>query len=93
MKHWDYYEYRIAGQYLSLMINDDMSGMETDEIRLYGDFDQQARQGATEAGFTVGHWATVGADGDDWGVCDVSGLFAMRCTVRLMVYKTNVVKL
>lgn len=87
-KHWDYFEYRIAENYLLAMVNGDFSDMDDIESGQYRAFDAQARDTAMDAGFTVGHWAQVDGSGEDWGQCEISGLAAMRCTVRLMVYKT-----
>lgn len=87
--HWDYYEYRIAEHYLPAMINGDSSGLTDGEISDYREFEKEAFKNAREAGFTVGHWAPVDDSGEDWGMCDVTALFAMRCAVRLMVYKES----
>lgn len=87
MKNWDHFEYRIAEHYLSAMVNGDYSGMTDDEISDYRKFEKEAFETAREGGFTVAHWAPVDDSGEDWGMCDVTGLLAMRCTVRLMVYK------
>jgi hypothetical protein len=38
-------------------------------------------------GWNIGHWSDVDGSGEDWGRCEVSGLFAMRCTVRLHIYR------
>lgn len=89
MKNWDHFEYRVAEHFLPAMINDDFSGMTEYEISDYRKFEKQAFKTAREDGFTVGHWADVAGSGDDWGLCDVTGLFAMRCTVRLMVYRAG----
>jgi hypothetical protein len=86
---WDHYEYRIAEHYLSALINGDVSGFEDGEQSQFEQWESQARADAITAGFTVGHWTDVEDSGDDWGRCDVSGLFAMRCTVRLMVYRAE----
>ena len=86
-KQWDYFEYRIAEHYLPAMVDCDLSGMDDTECKQYHAFDHQAHETAIAAGFTVGHWSPVGDSGEDWGPCDISGLFAMRCTVRLMVYR------
>ena len=87
MKNWDHFEYRIAEHYLPAMVNGDYSGMTEGEIVDYREFERVAKGAALADGFTVGHWADVEGSGDDWGRCDVTGLLAMRCTVRLMVYK------
>lgn len=89
MKHWDYYEYRIAEHYLPAMFNADFSGMKDAEISEYESFESKARENAKAAGFTVGHWAPIDGSGDDWGTCEITGLGAMRCTVRLMVYRED----
>lgn len=84
---WDSYDYRIAEHYLSALINGDMSGMDDAEIEEFDTWHDAALQNARAAGFTIGHWSDVDGSGEDWGRCDVTGLFAMRCTVRLMVYR------
>lgn len=89
MKQWDYFEYRIAEHYLPAMINADFSGMNDAEYKQHLAFEQQARETAIVGGFTVGHWSPVDDSGEDWGPCDISGHFAMRCTVRLMVYRES----
>ena len=86
---WDHYDYRIAEHYLSALINGDKSGMTDTESVEFNAWESQARNTATAAGFTIGHWIDVADSGEDWGICAVSGLFAMRCTVRLMVYKPD----
>ena len=87
MNQWDYYEYKISEHWLPAMVNGDFSGMSTDECADYRTFERQAFDTAHENGFTVGHWAPVDFSCDDWGLCDISGLYAMRCIVRLMVYR------
>ena len=86
---WDHYEFRIAEHYLSALINADTSGMDDAEERQFNEWVESAQSGICE-GFTVGHWCDVDGSGEDWGRCDVTGLFAMRCTVRLMIYRTGV---
>lgn len=87
---WDHFDYRIAGHYLSVMVNGDYSGMTSEECREYRAFERKAFQNAREAGFTVGHWSTESDHAaDNWGACDVCGLQAMRADVKLMVYKTE----
>lgn len=86
----DHFEYRIAEHYLSALINSDTSGLEDDEERQFNEWEAQARADARSAGLTVGHWVVAEGSGEDWGRCDVSGLFAMRCTVRLMCYRKEV---
>lgn len=90
MKHWDHYEYKIAGHYLSAMINNDFSGMTDEETAEYKVFEREAFDNARADGFIIGHWADVVDSGENWGLCEVSGLHAMRCTVLLMVYKEKV---
>jgi hypothetical protein len=84
---WDHYEFKISGHYLPALINGDYSGLEDEEIRELHDWMHGARVCAMDSGFTVGHWSHDECGDDDWGRCEVSGLFAMRETVRLMVYK------
>ncbi len=87
---WDHYEYKIAKHYLSALINGDETGLEDDKQTQFEQWESQARADATTAGYTIGHWTDVEDSGEDWGTCAVSGLFAMRCTVRLMVYKPEI---
>lgn len=84
---WDHYEFKIAGHYLPALINGDHTGLENDETRDLSQWESDAMQSARDSGFTVGHWSHDDCGGDDWGRCAVSGLFAMRETVRLMVYR------
>ena len=86
---WDYYNYKIAEHFISALINGDMSGLEDDEQTQFERWEEQARANAHGEGWTSGHWTDVADSGEDWGRCDVSGLFAMRCTVRLMIYKQD----
>ena len=74
---WDYYEYRIAGHYLSAMINDDYSGLSDQEERELQDFIESLP-------VTGGHWAIVEGGENEFGLCDVSGMRANTETVRLM---------
>jgi hypothetical protein len=84
---WDHYEYRIGEHYLSALINGDESGMSDTESEEFNAWRIEAEINAEQSGFTVGHWCDVEDSREDWGRCYVSGLFAMRCTVQLMVYK------
>ena len=84
---WGSYDYRTAEHYLSALINGDESGMSDPESTEFNEWRTGAESNVRDAGFTVGHWANMADSGEDWGRCEVSGLFAMRCTVRLMVYK------
>jgi len=83
---WNHYEYRIAEHFLSALINGDETGLDDDEQTQFEQWESQARADAIAAGYTVGHWTVAEDSGEDWGICEVSGLFAMRCTVRLMIY-------
>lgn len=87
---FDTYDYRIAGHYLSALINGDESGMTDAESSEFNEWQIAARKTATDAGYCIGHWCDVDGSGEDWGRCDVSGLFAMRCTVQLFVYRAGV---
>ena len=85
----DHYEYKIAEHYLSALIDGDETGLEDDEQTQFEQWESRARADAIAAGYTIGHWTEVEDSGGDWGICKVSGLFAMRCTVRLMIYKQD----
>lgn len=84
---WDHYEFKIAGDYLPALINGGHTGLENGETRDLNQWERDAMQTARDSGFTVGHWAHDSEAGDDWGICAVSGLFAMRETVLLWVYR------
>lgn len=86
-KIWDTYDYRIAEHYLPALINDDESGMTVDESRDLAEWSAAAYSDARASGWNVGHWSTVDDSGENWGRCAVSGLYAMRCTVQLCVYR------
>lgn len=89
---WDHYEYKLAGHYLSAMVNGDYSGLTSEECAEYRAFERKAFDDARAAGWTPGHWAHVDDSGEDWGICAVSGLYAMRECVRLMVHKPTEVQ-
>lgn len=84
---WDHYEFKIAGHYLSALINGDESGMSDEESADFDAWRRDAEDKARDHGFTVGHWTDVDESSGDFGRCAVSGLFADRCTVHLMIYK------
>ncbi len=86
---WDYFEYHIGGHYLPAMINADYNGMTDDECAELAEFERVARGVAHAAGFTVGHWADMAEEGEDFRRCDVSGLHAQCVAVRLMVYRNG----
>lgn len=85
----DHYEYKIAEHFLSALIDGDETGLEDDEQTQFEQWESQARADAHGEGWTIGHWTDVADSAEDWGRCDVTGLFAMRCTVRLMIYKQD----
>ena len=86
---WDHYEYKISEHYLLALIIGDETGLEDDEQTQFERWEEQARADARAEGWTIGHWTDVTDSSDDWGQCDVTGLFAMRSTVRLMIYKDD----
>lgn len=89
---WDHYEFRIGSHFLAAMINADTSGMSDEEAAELDAFENAAFEAARAAGFTVGHWADVTEDGEDFGRCDISGMQDMVCLVRLMVFKLKEVQ-
>lgn len=88
-KTWDRYDAKIASHYPSALINGDYSGLTTEEQAQFDAWQRRMEQTARDAGWTVGHWTSDHEDGDDWGICAVTGLLAMRAEVTLMVYKEN----
>ena len=86
---WDRYEYKIAEHFLSALINCDETGLEDGEQTQFEQWEEQARADAHNEGWTIGHWSDVEDSGEDWGRCDITGLFAMRCTVQLVIYKQD----
>lgn len=90
MKTWDTFDYRIAGHWLSALINGETSGLNDDEEKQFSEWEKKAKQNARDQGFTVGHWCDVDGSGEEWGRCDITGLFAMRCTVQLHVYRESI---
>jgi len=87
--NWDHYDYKIADHYLSALINGDTSGLDDSESAALLAWEQSEQASARRAGFTVGHWDCDVEYSDDFGPCDVSGLYADRCAVRLMVYRNG----
>ena len=86
---WECFEYKVAGVYLPALINGDHTGLENGETRDLNQWERDAMQAARAAGFTVGHWDCDADESDDWGPCAISGLFAMRQPVRLLVWKDS----
>jgi len=78
---WNWYEYEIAGQYLSAIFNDDWTGLDDREGRELQDF-------LDSLPAVVGHWDIVENGENEFGLCDVSGMRANTETVRLM-FKTG----
>lgn len=82
---WDSFDYKIAGHYLPALINGDESGLSDEESEDLRHFEESAQSAARDAGFTVWHWSYEGDYSEDFGRCEVSGLFANRQAVKLMV--------
>lgn len=87
MRKWDHYEFKIAGHFLPALFNDDWTGLDAKDDWKLSSWVACVQDSARNAGFTVGHWSHEGEESDDWGTCSVTGLFTMRQTVKLMVYK------
>lgn len=83
---WDYYEYQIAEHYLSALINGDYSSFDDSDCVALDNWVLHCKDCATENGFKIGHWACDIDESGNWGHCAITGLLAMRATVRLMVY-------
>ena len=73
---WDCYEYKIAEHYVFPLVCGDYEGMTESEISQFQTWLEFEQDGI------VGHWSIGEHDGDDFGRCAVSGLFANRATVR-----------
>jgi glucuronate isomerase len=89
---WDHYEFKVAeNPYLYALTYgiDDDEGMSDSEVSQFEAWRITAEKHAESAGWTIGHWTDVADSGEDWGICEVSGLFAMRCSVLLMIYKAE----
>lgn len=84
---WDSYDYKVAEHYVPAFINGDDSGLDDQDVQNLLEFEKNAWQAANAAGFTIGHWSAEGDDEGDYGKCDVSGLFADRAELKLMVFK------
>lgn len=76
MNQWDYYEYKIAEHFIFALEYGDYSDMSDEEIVEFQSWVE------TEQDSVVGHWSIEEHDGGDFGVCEVTGLFANRATVR-----------
>jgi hypothetical protein len=86
---WDSYEYKVGTHYLSALINGDASGLSDAESAALDAFEHEAHRVATDAGFTVGHWAIDSNDDDtNFARCEVSGMASDVRELKLMVYKS-----
>ena len=72
---WDHYEYKIAEHLICALEYGDYCDMSEEEISQFKSWLEYAQDGKT------GYWSTD-YDGEDFGPCAVSGLFANRITVK-----------
>lgn len=88
-KIWDSFDYKVAGSYvMALEYGADSCDDFTDkEVREFNDWVQDCRDNAASQGWTPAHWTYDSEYSENWGICAVTGLSAMRVCVKLMVYK------
>jgi hypothetical protein len=84
---WDHFDFRISESYLPSLINGDDTGLDDAESAEFDAWRSDTVRQCARPGWNIGHWSDVDGSGEDWGRCEVSGLFAMRCTVRLHIYR------
>jgi len=76
----DYFEYRIAGQFVYALIYDDFSGLDDDEVNLLDDWHDSTRQNSFSNVFDVVD------DESSFAICEVCDLFDDCYTVRQHFY-------
>ena len=76
----DYFEYTLAGHFVSALINGDFSGLNNDECIQLDDWHDSTRQNSFSNVFDVVE------DETSFKVCEVCGLFAECYTVRQHFY-------
>lgn len=81
----DYIEYIISDYFLTSLVYGDYSALGADDSRQFEEWQKQTIEDAESDGFTVHQWDTLESTGDDWGRCEVTGLYASTVTARLMV--------
>lgn len=81
----DYIEYTISDYFLTSLVYGDCSALGDAESRQFEEWQKQATGDAESEGFTVHHWDTLESTGDDWGRCEITGLYSSTVTARLMV--------
>lgn len=88
-KIWDSFDYKVAGHYVMALEYgaESCDDMTDKEVKEFNDWVQDCRDNAASHGWTPSHWSYENEEADDWGICGVTGLRAMRQSVKLMVYK------
>jgi hypothetical protein len=81
--NFEHRDFDVSTDYLSGLINGDVSGLDDDEALNLEEFEQWA-QGQAPEGFRFSHWADMGEDTKDFRICEVCGLLAETETVRAM---------
>lgn len=76
----DYFEYRMAGHFVSALINGDFSGLDNDEVNLLDDWHDLTRMNSFSNAFEV-----VDEEAS-FSVCEVCDLFAECYRVRQHFY-------
>ena len=73
---WNKTEYKISQHFACALEYGDYGDMTEEEISQFDAWVEYAQDGI------AGHWSIEDHDGEDFGCCEVSGLFANRATVR-----------
>lgn len=76
----DYFEYRMAGHFVSALINGDFSGLNNDEVNLLDDWHDSTRMNSFSNVFDVVD------EESSFAICEVCDLFADCYTVRQYFY-------
>ena len=78
--NFDQYDYRIADYFLSALINGDCTGLTDEESEELDTWESALPEGK-------GRIYDYEEDSDNWGKCEISGLFAQIVTVKVLIVK------